>query len=127
MRFIQRYRQIADSITEVMDDFFVRPMLDMNYDLMADPIVGDLPVTWVDGSTGKDLLLRRKGRTKAYGKELPLFDAFLRDRRNVERLVLDVDKQHVYAIVEETGITLQGDTYVNQPKFTLIDAFGNES
>ena len=116
----------ADSIREVMDDYFVRPMLDMNYDLMADPIVGDLPVTWIDGSTPHDLLLRRKGRSKAYGKELPLFDAFLRDRRNVERLVMDVDKQHVYAIVEETSITLQGNTYVNQPKFTLIDSFGNE-
>lgn len=119
-------QKAADEISEFMDKYFTQGMLDMNYDILADSIIGDLPVEWVDGSTGRDMLLRNRARTKKVGKELPKLTEFLREKRNVERIVLDVEKQQVYAIVEETKTRTREGNLVTAPEYTLVSATGHE-
>ena len=102
----------VEEIREFLDVHFSQPMLDMNMDILSDPIISDMPVEWVDGTAARDLILRRRQRTTPVGDDLPLFQDFMRKTGNIDRLVLDVEGQHIYALIKETKTRKRGDRLV---------------
>ena len=131
---MERSREVDPAIQEFVDqeirpfmqENFSQPMLDMNYDLLSDGIIGDLPVHWVDGS-GRDLLLRRKGRTTGWAKELPLFQSYLKDSTNIQRFVFDKEGQHIFAVIQDTDTVKVKGGYQTRPTYKLISAMGTET